>query len=102
MPRDKTECNSLAPAMTQTPLFGILSPAVLDPAIAAMPREHAMQSSEIAAWVGYLILAVGDICSGNVTILNKWRDGRQTLDQINQVRLSGAFGRTGHCAGQWP
>ena len=74
--RDKIACNSLAPAMTETPLFGVLTPEVLDRAIAAMPHGHAMQPAEIAAWVSFLISPAGDICSGNVIILNQGRDVR--------------------------
>ena len=62
--REKIAANSLAPAMTETPLFGVLTEDVLDRAIAAMPHGHAMQPSEIAAWVGFLISAAGDVCSG--------------------------------------
>ena len=74
--RDRISCNSLAPAMTETPLFGVLSPEVLARAIAAMPHGHAMQPSEIAAWVSFLISPAGDISSGNVIILNQGRDVR--------------------------
>ena len=74
--RDKIACNSLAPAMTETPLFGVLTPEVLARAIAAMPHGHAMQPAEIAAWVSFLISPAGDICSGNVIILNQGRDVR--------------------------
>jgi 2-dehydro-3-deoxy-L-rhamnonate dehydrogenase (NAD+) len=74
--REKITANSLAPAMTETPLFGVLTQEVLDRAIAAMPHGQAMQPSEIAAWVGFLISAAGDICSGNVIILNQGRDVR--------------------------
>ena len=74
--RDRIACNSLAPAMTETPLFGVLSPEVLARAIAAMPHGHAMQPSEIAAWVSFLISPAGDISSGNVIILNQGRDVR--------------------------
>jgi hypothetical protein len=35
-----------------------------------------MQPSEIADWVGFLISPMGDICSGNVIILNQGRDVR--------------------------
>jgi NAD(P)-dependent dehydrogenase (short-subunit alcohol dehydrogenase family) len=73
---DRICVNSLAPAMTETPLFGVLTPAVLDRAIAAMPHGHAMQPAEIAAWVGFLISPAGDVCSGNVIILNQGRDVR--------------------------
>jgi hypothetical protein len=62
--------------MTETPLFGVLTPEVLARAIAAMPHGRAMQSSEIAAWVGFLVSPAGDICSGNVIILNQGRDVR--------------------------
>ena len=74
--RDKIAVNSVAPAMTETPLFKVLTEEVLARAIAAMPHGHAMQPSEIAAWVGFLISPAGDICSGNVIILNQGRDVR--------------------------
>jgi 2-dehydro-3-deoxy-L-rhamnonate dehydrogenase (NAD+) len=74
--RDKIACNSLAPAMTETPLFGVLTADVLARAVAAMPHGHAMQPSEIAAWVSFLISPAGDISSGNVIILNQGRDVR--------------------------
>ena len=73
---DKIACNSLAPAMTETPLFGVLTPDVLARAIAAMPHGHAMQPEQIAAWVGFLISAAGDVSSGNVIVLNQGRDVR--------------------------
>ena len=68
--------NSIAPAMTETPLFGVLTKDVLDRAIAAMPHGRAMQPSEIAAWVAFLVSPAGDISSGNVIILNQGRDVR--------------------------
>ena len=74
--RDKIAVNSVAPAMTETPLFNVLTKDVLDRAIAAMPHGHAMQPSEVAAWVGILISPAGDISSGNVIILNQGRDVR--------------------------
>jgi NAD(P)-dependent dehydrogenase (short-subunit alcohol dehydrogenase family) len=74
--RDKIAVNSVAPAMTETPLFNVLTEDVLARAISAMPHGHAMQPSEIAAWVGFLISPAGDICSGNVIILNQGRDVR--------------------------
>lgn len=74
--RDKIAVNSIAPAMTETPLFGVVSKEVLEKAIAAMPHGHAMQPSEVAAWVGFLISPAGDISSGNVIILNQGRDVR--------------------------
>lgn len=74
--RDKIAVNSLAPAMTETPLFNVLTEDVLARAIAAMPHGHAMQPSEVAAWAGFLISTAGDICSGNVVILNQGRDVR--------------------------
>ncbi len=72
----KIAVNSVAPAMTETPLFKVLSDAVLARAIAAMPHGHAMQPAEIAAWVAFLISPAGDVCSGNVIILNQGRDVR--------------------------
>ncbi|MBI1172438.1 SDR family oxidoreductase [bacterium] len=74
--REKIAVNSIAPAMTQTPLFNVLTEDVLARAIAAMPHGHAMQPAEVAAWVGFLISAAGDISSGNVIILNQGRDVR--------------------------
>jgi NAD(P)-dependent dehydrogenase (short-subunit alcohol dehydrogenase family) len=74
--RDKIACNSIAPAMTETPLFNVLTQDVLARAISAMPHGHAMQPEQIAAWVGFLISAAGDVSSGNVIILNQGRDVR--------------------------
>ena len=74
--RDKIAVNSLAPAMTETPLFKVLTADVLARAISAMPHGRAMQPAEVAAWVGFLISPAGDICSGNVIILNQGRDVR--------------------------
>jgi NAD(P)-dependent dehydrogenase (short-subunit alcohol dehydrogenase family) len=73
---DKIAVNSIAPAMTETPLFGVVSEEVLAKAIAQMPHGRAMQPSEIAAWVGFLVSPAGDISSGNVIILNQGRDVR--------------------------
>jgi 2-dehydro-3-deoxy-L-rhamnonate dehydrogenase (NAD+) len=73
---DKITANSIAPAMTETPLFKVLSDEVLARAIAAMPHGHAMQPEQIAAWVGFLVSPAGDISSGNVIILNQGRDVR--------------------------
>ncbi|MDP3263528.1 MAG: SDR family oxidoreductase [Tabrizicola sp.] len=74
--RDKIAVNSIAPAMTETPLFDVLTKDVLARAISAMPHGHAMQPSEIAAWVGFLISPAGDVSSGNIIILNQGRDVR--------------------------
>jgi NAD(P)-dependent dehydrogenase (short-subunit alcohol dehydrogenase family) len=74
--REKIAVNSIAPAMTETPLFGVLTQEVLDRAIAQMPHGRAMQPSEIAAWVSFLVSPAGDISSGNVLILNQGRDVR--------------------------
>lgn len=68
--------NSIAPAMTESPLFGILSEEVLNKAISQMPRGAAMKPDEIAAWVAFLISPAGDVSSGNVIILNQGRDVR--------------------------
>ncbi|MEQ6204547.1 SDR family oxidoreductase [Sulfitobacter sp. HNIBRBA2951] len=73
---EKIAVNSIAPAMTETPLFGVVSKEVLDNAIAQMPHGRAMQPSEIAAWVSFLISPAGDVSSGNVIILNQGRDVR--------------------------
>ncbi len=74
--RDRIAVNSIAPAMTETPLFGVVSQEVLERAIAAMPHGRAMHPAEVAAWVGFLISPAGDMCSGNVIILNQGRDVR--------------------------
>jgi NAD(P)-dependent dehydrogenase (short-subunit alcohol dehydrogenase family) len=74
--REKIAVNSVAPAMTETPLFNVLTEDVLARAIAAMPHGHAMRPEEIAAWVGFLISPAGDVSSGNVIILNQGRDVR--------------------------
>jgi len=74
--REKIAVNSIAPAMTETPLFKVLTEDVLARAIAAMPHGQAMQPAEIAAWVGFLISPAGDVSSGNVIILNQGRDVR--------------------------
>ena len=74
--RERIAVNSIAPAMTETPLFGVLSEEVLQKAIDAMPHGRAMQASEIAAWVDFLISPAGDVSSGNVIILNQGRDVR--------------------------
>jgi NAD(P)-dependent dehydrogenase (short-subunit alcohol dehydrogenase family) len=74
--RDMIAVNSIAPAMTETPLFNVLTEDVLARAISAMPHGHAMQPSEIAAWVGFLISPAGDVSSGNIIILNQGRDVR--------------------------
>ena len=74
--KDKIAVNSIAPAMTETPLFDVLTKDVLARAISAMPHGHAMQPDQIAAWVGFLISPAGDVSSGNVIILNQGRDVR--------------------------
>ena len=74
--REKIAVNSIAPAMTETPLFKVLTEDVLARAIDAMPHGHAMQPSEIAAWVSFLISPAGDVSSGNIIILNQGRDVR--------------------------
>ncbi len=74
--REKIAVNSLAPAMTETPLFDVLTADVLARAISAMPHGTAMQPDQIAGWVGFLVSDMGDICSGNVIILNQGRDVR--------------------------
>jgi len=72
----KIAVNSIAPAMTETPLFNVLTEDTLAKAIAAMPHGTAMQPEQIAAWVGFLAGPGGDVCSGNVIILNQGRDVR--------------------------
>lgn len=73
---DKIVVNSIAPAMTETPLFGVLDDATLAKAIAAMPHGEPMQPAQIAGWVAHLAGPMGDVCSGNVIILNQGRDVR--------------------------
>lgn len=68
--------NSIAPAMTETPLFGVLDDETLARAVGAMPHGRAMRPSEVAAWVGFLVSEAGDVASGNVIVLNQGRDVR--------------------------
>ncbi|MEL6550852.1 MAG: SDR family oxidoreductase [Pseudomonadota bacterium] len=74
--RDRIAVNSIAPAMTETPLFGVLDDATLDKAISAMPHGEAMRPEQIAGWVAHLAGPMGDVSSGNVIILNQGRDVR--------------------------
>lgn len=74
--REKISVNSIAPAMTETPLFDVVDKDTLDAAIAAMPHGQPMQPEQIAAWVGFLVSSAGDVSSGNVIILNQGRDVR--------------------------
>ncbi|HEV7253023.1 MAG TPA: SDR family oxidoreductase [Mesorhizobium sp.] len=74
--REKIAVNSVAPAMTQTPLFNVVSEEVLAQALAGMPHGRAMQPDEVAAWAAFLVSPAGDISSGNVIILNQGRDVR--------------------------
>lgn len=74
--RDKIAVNSIAPAMTETPLFKVVSKDVLEAAIAQMPHGRPMQPAEVAEWVRFLASPAGDISSGNVIILNQGRDVR--------------------------
>ncbi len=73
---EKIAVNSIAPAMTETPLFGVLDDATLAKAISAMPHGKPMQPDQIAGWVAHLAGPMGDVCSGNVIILNQGRDVR--------------------------
>jgi NAD(P)-dependent dehydrogenase (short-subunit alcohol dehydrogenase family) len=74
--RERIAVNSIAPAMTETPLFNVVSAEVLEAALAQMPHGRAMRPDEVAAWVGFLISPAGDVSSGNVIILNQGRDVR--------------------------
>ncbi len=74
--KQKITVNSIAPAMTQTPLFDVLDENTLSNAIAAMPHGTAMQPSQVAEWVCFLSGKGGDVCSGNIIILNQGRDVR--------------------------
>lgn len=73
---DRISVNSIAPAMTETPLFDVVSKEVLQAALAQMPHGRAMRPEEVAAWVGFLASPAGDVSSGNVIILNQGRDVR--------------------------
>lgn len=73
---EKIAVNSIAPAMTITPLFDVLTEDVLRQAILKMPHGRAMEPREVADWVGFLISSAGDISSGNIIILNQGRDVR--------------------------
>lgn len=72
----KIAVNSIAPAMTRTDLFDVVSPDVLAQAIAEMPHGEPMQPEQIATWVAFLVSPAGDCASGNVIILNQGRDVR--------------------------
>ena len=74
--RDKISINSIAPAMTETPLFNVLDEETLKAAIDAMPHGVPMQPDQVAAWVAFLVSPAGDVASGNVIILNQGRDVR--------------------------
>jgi NAD(P)-dependent dehydrogenase (short-subunit alcohol dehydrogenase family) len=74
--RDRICVNSIAPAMTETPLFKVVTEEVRERAIAQMPHGRAMQPSEVAAWVSFLIAPAGDVASGNDIILTHGRDVR--------------------------
>ena len=73
---EKIAVNSIAPAMTETPLFNVLTEETLAKAISAMPHGSAMKPEQIAAWVSFLAGPGGDVCSGNVIVLNQGRDVR--------------------------
>ena len=68
--------NSIAPAMTRTALFDVVSPDVLQKAIEGMPRRAPLDPDEVAAWVAFLASPAGECASGNVIILNQGRDVR--------------------------
>ncbi|MDX1480759.1 MAG: SDR family oxidoreductase [Woeseiaceae bacterium] len=68
--------NSIAPAMTETPLFDVLDETTLRAALAQMPTGEAMRPEQIAAWVAFLMSPAGDVASGNVIVLNQGRDVR--------------------------
>lgn len=74
--KDKISVNSIAPAMTETPLFNVLDEETLQAAISQMPHGEPMQPAQIAAWVAFLLSPAGDVSSGNVIILNQGRDVR--------------------------
>ena len=74
--RDRPAVNSVTPAMSETPLFKVLTEDVLARAVAAIPHGHAIQQNEVAAWVSFLISPAGDISGGNVITLNQGSDVR--------------------------
>jgi NAD(P)-dependent dehydrogenase (short-subunit alcohol dehydrogenase family) len=45
--------NSIAPAMTRTDLFDVVSPDVLAQALAGMPQGKPMEPQQIASWVAF-------------------------------------------------
>ena len=57
--RDRISVNSIAPAMTETPLFDVVDEETLNAAIAAMPHGVPMQPDQVAAWVGFLVSPAG-------------------------------------------
>jgi NAD(P)-dependent dehydrogenase (short-subunit alcohol dehydrogenase family) len=73
---ERLAVNSVAPAMTRTDLFDVVSPDVLAQALKGMPRGEPMQPTEVADWVAFLVSPAGDCASGNVIILNQGRDVR--------------------------
>lgn len=74
--KERICCNSIAPAMTETPLFDLLTEETLNKAISNMPQGKPMQPSQIADWAAFLISPAGDVVSGNVIIINQGRDVR--------------------------
>lgn len=74
--RERVCVNSIAPAMTRTDLFDVVSTDVLEKAIAGMPHGEPMEPEQVADWVRFLASDAGNICSGNVIILNQGRDVR--------------------------
>jgi len=57
--RDRISVNSIAPAMTETPLFDVVDAKTLEAAIAAMPHGAPMQPDQVAAWVAFLVSPAG-------------------------------------------
>ena len=74
--KERICCNSIAPAMTETPLFDLLTEETLNKAISNMPQGKPMQPSQIADWVAFLISPAGDVVSGNGIMINQGRDIR--------------------------
>jgi NAD(P)-dependent dehydrogenase (short-subunit alcohol dehydrogenase family) len=76
MQSDKIAVNSIAPAMTETPLFNVLTEDVLARAISAMPHGARDAARPDCRLGGVPDLARRDVSSGNVIILNQGRDVR--------------------------
>ena len=71
---EKIAVNSIAPAMTETPLFGVLTKDSYKNTIAAMPHGRDMRAESVVEWARFLASPTGDVC--DVSILSLGRDVR--------------------------